>query len=265
MSNLSRRHFLKFFGAASLGLLLPGIPHTLNLTSDTLVPPSLMLHSRHWRVLPELLDRLLGEGYTGITYIQWEQSLLFGTPLPLKPVLISVDDITMAEGTATFDYFARMKKMFDRVAYKATFSVITRPDLNQDDQHWSEVAQWTLQGFELATHTSHHSVLDNPKWVDQDYKVEIGDSAAMITARTGQPVRTLVTPFGSGYDIKTQTINPQVVKACRESNIRFVVGIATGKKHMHLDAQAGDVIYMGRIAPGNDYPVNDALYFIKWW
>jgi peptidoglycan/xylan/chitin deacetylase (PgdA/CDA1 family) len=158
-----------------------------------------------------------------------------------------------------------MQQHFAAAQFKAVFSVVTRPDLPQDAERWAQVAEWTRAGFELATHTAHHSNLDNPKWLEGDYQAEIVESAALITAKTGQPVRTLVTPYGSGYDTQNRAINPNVLAAARGAGLRFIIGIATGKRYVHMERQAGDIIYAGRIAPGGEYTVNDALYYIKYW
>lgn len=119
-------------------------------------------------------------------------------------------------------------------------------------------------GIELANHTSYHSNLDNSKFTASDYQSEIMDSPVMITGRTGETVRTLVTPCGSGFDIKTGMLNPNVVSACQQANLRFMVDITTGQQHVHGD-ETGDVIYVGRSNPSDQYTVNDSLYYIKYW
>ena len=224
-----------------------------------------MLHSRHWRVLPDLLTNLLNLGYTGITYRDWEQVLLGNSTLPPQPVIISVDDLSCEIGNPAFRYFKRMKDDFVASGFKAVFGIITRPNLKQDADRWLEVASWMGDGMELATHTSYHSNLDNPKFIDEDYRVEIVDSAGMIAAKTGETVRTLITPYGSGYDVKSQAVNPQVLHACQQASLRFIVGITTGQRHIHTNIESGDIIYTGRANPSNEHTVNDALYYVKYW
>lgn len=265
MTSLSRRHFLKAILGASIALAVPHIPSALAFDMPATVPPSVMLHSRHWRVLPDLLTNLRDLGYNGITYIEWEQALLGNVSLPPQPVILSVDDLSCEIGNPAFRYFKRMKNDFVENGFKAVFGIITRPNLKHDPDRWTEVASWVDEGIELATHTSYHSNLDNPKFTGDDYQVEIADSAVMITEKTDQVVRSLITPYGSGYDVEHQTLNPHVLAACRTANLRFMVGITTGQRHVHVDTEAGDVIYTGRANPGNEYPVNDTLYYVKYW
>lgn len=267
MSFLSRRHFLQLMLGAGASLLLPQVTSAFTFQNPVNVPPSVMLHSRHWKVLPDLLSALSDEGYTGITYLDWEEAMSLNgvTVLPPQPVIISVDDISCEVGNPSFKYFERMKDDFLQVGFKAVFAVITRPNLRQDSKRWDTLASWSGEGFELATHTSYHSNLDNPKFIASDYQSEVVDSAAMITERSGEAVRTLVTPYGSGFDLKTGVINPNVLNACQEANLKFMVGITTGQRHVHGNIEAGDVIYAGRADPSNDNTVADALYYVKYW
>jgi peptidoglycan/xylan/chitin deacetylase (PgdA/CDA1 family) len=262
---ISRRQFLKALTTTLLGANLPTYYILPKLTDDITVPPCLMLHSRHWRVLPDLLEKLVARGYEGITYMQWEYALLWGTPLPAQPVIISIDDLALDVKNPAFDYFERMKKNFADAKFKAVFGIITRPNLVHDEDRWAEVAAWSLEGMELATHTSYHSNLDNPKFTEIDYRAEIVDSAEMIRLKTGQPVRTLITPYGSGYDLATQTLNPYVHTACQQANLRFVAGIATGVHRLRMTRHEGDILYTARIQPSTEYTVNDSLYYIRYW
>ncbi|HEX2908580.1 MAG TPA: polysaccharide deacetylase family protein [Phototrophicaceae bacterium] len=262
MADQNRRQFLRTLVGVGC---FPALSPRLAPENIVRVPPSLMLHSRHWRILPDLLSHLKALDYTGVTYHDWEQAMAGTTALPYHPVILSVDDLSLVAGSPSFEYFERMKNNFLESGFKAVFSIITRPDLPQDDRRWEAVAAWTREGMELATHTAYHSNLDNARFDAADYESEIVDSAAMIEAQTGYAVRSLVTPFGSGYDITTGTLNPNVLQAARAANLGFIVGISTGQRHVHVDTQAGDVIYTGRANPGDQYPVNDALYYVKHW
>ncbi len=265
MAQLTRRQFLKSLAGMGAIAAMPKLALAFDMTPDIYTPPAVMLHSRHWRVLPDLLAQLRDLGYSGITYRDWEDMLMGRGTLPDKPVILSVDDLSLEVGNPAFKYFKGMKDHFVNYGFKAVFSIITRPNLKQNSDRWTEVSTWVNEGMELATHTAYHSNLDNPKFTTLDYHTEIIDSAAMIEQQTGQPVRALVTPYGSGYDIDTHTLNPNVLEACREANLRFIVGISTGIRHVHADNQAGDVIYCGRANPGTDHTINDTLYYIQYW
>lgn len=265
MAIINRRQFLHTLLGLSASVAIPSAFTLAAPENVPFAPPAVMLHSRHWRILPELLDGLAAEGYAGITYRDWEQVWLGAAVFPIQPVILSVDDLSLHARNPTFDYFRRMKNTFVEKGFRAVFSVITRPDLPQDHERWTEAASWVAEGIELANHTAYHSNLDNPRWLPDDYHTEIVDSTAMIGTNTGHPVRTLVTPFGSGYDLKTGTLNPNVLKAARQADLRFIIGISTGQRHVHLDIQDGDLIYAGRANPGDQHTVNDALYYVRYW
>lgn len=261
----SRREFLKVIAGTGAMLVMPRFSPLSGMEARVYAPPSAMLHSRHWRVLPDLLKNLRDIGYEGITYRDWDLAMKGQAGLPAQPVILSVDDLSLEKANTAFKYFMRMKNNFLDANCKGVFSIITRPNQPHDENRWAEVKTWVDQGMELATHTAYHSILDNPKFTAEDYQREIGDSAALIEAKTRQPVLTLVTPFGSGYDVKTHTLNPHVLEAARQAKLRFIVGIATGYRHIHEDLSAGDVIYAGRANPGDENTVADVLYYFKYW
>lgn len=273
MSKLTRRDFLHMI--ASSGVIFGTgqvFAHTTSdnqsaLPSQIPIPPSLMLHSRHRWILPNILDYLLDSGYTGIHYADFENALLGLSTLPDKPILISIDDITAVKGQnpIIIEYFGAMKGALVERGIKGTFAHITRPDLEQDDALWNELRSWTEQGIAFETHTAYHSVLGKRAMTWADYETEIITSATFITEKIGLPVRALVTPYGSGYDMATNTVTPQVIQACQQAGLRFIVGIVNGRAPIRVPIQHNDVLYVGRVGPGVNNDVYGAQLEIEFW
>ena len=275
-SVLNRREFLKLLTAgAALSVSHRWLPILASecdgddfvppLPEYIPVPPSLMLHSRHrWR-FPAMLEYLAEAGFTGITYADLNRAILGEIRLPDKSILISIDDLSPFQGNPSYEYFAAMKDTLVEYGFKGTFSVITRPDQLPDEARWEEVIGWIEAGIALETHTAFHSYLDNPNFTARDYEAEIIESAQFITARSGVAVCALITPYGSGYNPETGEINPQVAAACREADIRFVVGIAGGRTPISTAITTDTVVCLGRVGPGLTNDADGALYEMEHW
>lgn len=248
------------------------------------VPPALMLHSGNGYdmsragFLPVLVRSLKEEGYATLTYKGWWDAVVNGQPLPEKPLIISIDDLTMVHGNPSFSEFQNMHDYLLENGYVAVFGIITRPRLAQDETRWERIASWVDEGFELATHTSEHSNFNRrngqPRedFSQEDYDAEIIDSAEFIFERTAQPVTALITPYGSGFDRSTGEIHGRVANACRQTSIKFVVGINDGRAPLPhtLFSDPQSLIYLGR---GTPHPTpeskigsaKDAMFGINYW
>jgi peptidoglycan/xylan/chitin deacetylase (PgdA/CDA1 family) len=213
------------------------------------VPPTLMLHSRHRWLLVDVVEWLVKDGYQGITYRQLEQALLGNFVMPTKPILITIDDLAMDRANKAYDDFVAMKETLVAAGFGGVFGIITRPNRTQDEERWAEVATWQMDNIELATHTSEHTVLDNPDFTAAEYDAEVLNSVQMITAKTGYRVRSLITPYGSGYNRYTNEVNPQVYAAAARANLRFIVGILDGRQPLPLHPTAETLYYVGRTTP----------------
>jgi hypothetical protein len=273
---VSRRNFLKMLGAAgSYAAILPlGMEQLVPPAADSWVeiPPSLMLHSPDGKAdfLPPLLERLHSLGFTTTTYKGWYQGVLANNPVP-NPVILSIDDITLVRsGPSTFNNFVQMKDWIKAAGGTAVYGVITTPVINgqpqreQDEARWDMMQAWVEEGFELATHTSYHSnfnALDTgprPDFSAVDYEAEIVQSAELIETKLAERqidyrVETLILPYGSGYSyqLPEQAIHPGIVNACRQTHIKFVVGIPHGREPLQQDTfeNGRKVVYVGRIPP----------------
>jgi peptidoglycan/xylan/chitin deacetylase (PgdA/CDA1 family) len=276
-NGITRRGFLKAFGALSAQMavmpwdmtaLMP-VPATGTLVP---VPPSLLLHSADGRAdfLPPLLEMLNRHGFQSTTYQEWYRRLRQNRPIA-NPLIISIDDISLAQQACpAFPVFSRMRTWLKEAGMTAVYGVITEPVINgrpqrvQDEARWDLMQAWIEEGFELASHTSYHSnfnALDSgprPDFTAVDYEAEIVRSVALIEAKLGErgldyPMRTLITPYGSGYAYKQPdaAIHPGIVAACSRTKVKFVVGIAQGRSPLPFAGLAGDrpIVYTGRIPP----------------
>jgi hypothetical protein len=265
MTTLSRRQFLQRSLLGLTAFALRDFPISAAERVPVTVPPGLMLHSRHHKQLPELLDLLSRRGYSGINYHDLRRAASDETQLPAKPIIVSIDDISMVKGNPGFKIFRRMKDTLVSSGFRGSFAVITRPNQPQDDELWEEVASWSAQGISLETHTSYHSNLDNPNFTERDFYAEIVDSTEMIRDLTGKTVSALITPFGSGYDAAQHRVNPQVMKAAAEAKLPFIVGIVGGRgslPHLH---RTTPITYMGRATMGIDDTNTSGLYEVEHW
>jgi len=268
LSSLKRRDFLKLLAVSGIVFTAQALPFQAALADEAIpMPTSLMLHSRHHRIFPQILDYLTEEGYIGITYRDLENALFGRFSLPEKPILISIDDLCMAQGNPSFEHFASMKNTLVNYGFRGTFGIITRPDCPQDDSRWAEITTWLRDGIALESHTAYHSNLDNPNFDDDDYIAEIVTSAQTIHERTGSDVRALITPYGSGYNYQSDRVNPWVMAACRHAGLRFIVGISEGREALAMRPRPRDVFYVGRIQPWgeNEVVIADSIQQIGEW
>lgn len=272
---LNRREFLKL---VTLGTTLTLNARLIRLSAGSdeedeqipppamiAVPPSLMLHSRHRWILPDILEYLSEQDFTGITYNDLDQAIAGQITLPEKPILITIDDLSPIRGNPSHHYFAAMKDSLDEFGFKGTFAINTWPDDEPDEAQWQEIAAWVDDGMALETHAAHHSNLDNAALSDADYETEIVESARYIAHWTQVPVRALVLPYGSGYDHETGTLNLKVVAACQHAGIRFMVGIIGGRDPIAKYAEPDQVLYVGRVGPGLTDDLAGARYEIEHW
>jgi peptidoglycan/xylan/chitin deacetylase (PgdA/CDA1 family) len=249
------------------GGLLAGLRPRLNLAAwqyAVPVPPSVMLHARqeHLDNLPALVDWLLARAYTPITYRMLWDGLTAGGVLPRNPAIVSVDDLSLVRGSSNFAFIEKMVDVFIEKEALAVIAINTEPVVlgannqpvqltDQDSALWARAQAWTAQGIELATHTQSHQNLTDASLTADDYRREIGGSAQMIADRTGQPVTTLVLPYGNGTLAGHDgALMPRIVDECRRVGIGMVVGVAGGRVPLTpAPAESRPVYLVGRVGP----------------
>lgn len=260
MIPLSRRSFLKLVGVAVGGRCFRQV--------SIPVPPSVMLHARQDALdnLAALVDWLVERRYTLISYRTLWDSLTAGGDLPRCPVILSIDDLTLIRGSNNFAFIEKMVNILIDKQVAGVLGLNTEPVVSgaggqvvqltdQDDALWAKARAWTEQGIELATHTHSHRNLLDAAMTAENYRYEIGGSAQMIADRTGQPVITLVLPYGNGTVEGRQDapLLPPIVDECRRAGIGMVVGVAGGRVPLTpLPAAEQPVYFVGRVGPEKD-------------
>lgn len=284
--HLSRRQFLTLL-SLGVGAAVP-IPTFAQTPPPSIpIPPSLMLHSRESRegFMTGLMTGIREQGWQAITYLEYLRRVAAEESVE-NTVLISIDDIACTVDNLSFDYFVRMYDWVNEAGGKATFALITRPDLVQDDAKWDVVASWVENGFELATHTASHQTFNAPDTSQRldfdaaDFSRQIVDSAALIQEKLGErsidyQVKTLITPFGSGWNRQTMAIHEGVQTACKAAGIKVVVGIVDGREPLPAADFTHDeaVLYVGRTPPGyvtqpdgtQTLTLQRTLYYLEHW
>jgi len=262
---MRRRQALKLLALAPAGWLLRGgLPGAAAAERLIPVPPTVMLHARqaHLDNMARLLDWLAAHSYTPITYRALWASLAAKAPLPPQPVILTIDDLTLVRGSLNFPFIARMIAILLAREVPAVVSIVTEPVISagngqlvqlrqQDDSLWAQAAAWQARGIELATHTRSHRNLAEAGMPRDELEAEIARSAALITARTGEAVRTLVLPFGNGAtDSQAGALRDSIAGCCRGAGIGIVAGVSGGRAPLiPASPDQQPVYFVGRVGP----------------
>jgi peptidoglycan/xylan/chitin deacetylase (PgdA/CDA1 family) len=148
------------------------------VTKDYIVPPA------NFR---EQMKSLADSGYKTILPEDYNNYLLYGTPLPEKPVMITFDDTDAEQYTIGA---AEMEKHgFKGVYFIMTIS-INRPRYMTKEQ----LKELSDRGHVIACHTwDHHNV---KKYSGEDWIVQLAKPKALLESITGKPVEYFAYPFG---------------------------------------------------------------------
>ena len=215
-------------------------------------PKSLMLHSAYG---PERMEQLAKEiekaGLKTITYSQLYDLWDKGKCAPSNTILVSVDDLS---GVWLRHTFVEMIDVFIKHNMVLTLGVVTNSyDAVQNEHLWEYFKDLDKRGFEIASHSSMHYHLGQveEKYVESD----VNDSYYIICKNLGKCPKTLILPYGDGWDSNI------VLKHAKEK-YRAIVSIAAGNTY------GGDLFVMRRIPPYNDDQsvtiqlLNDTFYLV---
>jgi peptidoglycan/xylan/chitin deacetylase (PgdA/CDA1 family) len=137
-------------------------------------------------------------GYNTISLYQLEAALLYGTPLPPRPVILTFDD-------GYIDHYTNVFPALKERAFIATFFVITgRADTNDPAYlNWSQISEMAAAGMSMESHTKTHRDLRER---DYDFLVyELLGSLESLGAHTTTPPHMFAYPVGH-YDDLTLTV-----------------------------------------------------------
>lgn len=148
------------------------------VTKDYIVPPA------NFR---EQIKSLADSGYHAILPEDYNNYLLYGTPLPEKPVMITFDDTD--EEQYTIGNAELSKYGFKGVYFIMTIS-IGKPRYMTKEQ----IRDLSDKGNTIACHTwDHHNV---KKYTDVDWPVQLDKPKAQLESITGKPIEYFAYPFG---------------------------------------------------------------------
>lgn len=161
-------------------------------TDLTVVPD---LFRAHVAVLRE-------NGYTTITLDQLDAALLYGDPLPPRPVVLTFDD-------GYIDHYEQVFPMLQAAEMVGTFFVITGfADANRSGYlTWDQINRMASAGMRMESHTKTHQDLRNR---EHDFLVyEMLGSLQSLAAHTGRAPLMFAYPAGR-YDAMTLVVLEQL-------------------------------------------------------
>jgi peptidoglycan/xylan/chitin deacetylase (PgdA/CDA1 family) len=160
------------------------------------LPPDADVYRVDLTILPEMfrahMQYLHESGYTTISLDDLDNALLYGAPLPPRPVILTFDD-------GYIDHYTHVLPILREFGFTGTFFIITGRADSGDPAYmnWTQVAEMAAAGMTIGSHTKNHPDLRNR---DYDFLVyELLGSMESLEAHTGQPVTTFSYPAGR-YD-----------------------------------------------------------------
>lgn len=147
----------------------------------------------------EQMKTLADSGYHTILPDQLNAYLLYGTPLPEKPVILSYDDTDEEQ-------FTIAKSEMDKYGFKGVYFIMTisigRPRYMSKEQ----IKQLSDEGHVIASHTWDHHRVD--RLTDADWAVQFDKPIKQLQTITGKPIEYFAYPFG----IWSEASIPQIKK-----------------------------------------------------
>ena len=146
------------------------------------------------------MKALADSGYQTVLPDQLYNYLVYGDPLPPKPVMISYDDTDEEQ-------FSIAKPEMDKYGFKGVYFLMTisigRPKYMSKEQ----IKQLADEGHAIASHTWDHHRVDRykdentieergVKKVVNDWDQQLGKTKQTIESLTGKPVADFAYPFG---------------------------------------------------------------------
>ena len=148
----------------------------------------------------EQMKTLADSGYKTITPEQYYNYLVYGNPLPEKPVMLTYDDTDEEQ-------FSIAKPEMDKYGFKGVYFIMTisigRPRYMSKEQ----IKQLADEGHVIASHTWDHSRFDRylpeheieeggRKKIVNDWDQQLAKTKTKLEDITGKPVEYFAFPFG---------------------------------------------------------------------
>lgn len=146
------------------------------------------------------MKALADSGYQTILPDQLNDYLVYGTPLPPKPVMLTYDDTSE-------EHFTIAKPEMEKYGFKGVFFLMTISIDRPNYMTKAQIKQLADDGHAVASHTWDHHRVDRyksentveergVKKVVNDWEQQLGKSKKTIEAITGKPVVDFAYPFG---------------------------------------------------------------------
>ncbi len=167
----------------------PYYPGITNLVKEFTVPPD---------IFDDQMKYLRDNGFTVVTFDDISTYFQNGTPLPEKPVMITLDDGW--ENQYVYAYPILKKYKYIGIFYVYPNAIGAKHFLK-----WSELKEMIAGNMVIADHTQTHPEL--PKITDSALlKKEISGSKAILEKELGISVKDFAYPFGAYNDQSIQTV-----------------------------------------------------------
>lgn len=135
----------------------------------------------------EQIKLLADSGYHSILPDQLYDYLLYGSPLPAKPVMISFDDTRL-------DHYTVALAELNKYGFKGVFFIMTvslnRPGYMTKEQ----VKQLADEGHAIGLHTWNHKNVKT--FTEEDWSIQVTKPRDQLEAITGKPIDYFAYPFG---------------------------------------------------------------------
>ncbi len=144
------------------------------------------------------MEYLFFEGYTPISLYDLDQSLLDGTPLPAKPVILTFDD-------GYVDHYTHVFPALRQYGFTGTFFVITGTADAGSSQYltWEQIREMADAGMDMESHTKSHVDLRGRPYDMLVY--ELLGSVESLAAYSGKSPAMFCYPVGR-YDMDVLTV-----------------------------------------------------------
>ncbi len=151
------------------------------------------------------LDYLQQQGYHTITFNQLFDALYFSAPLPVRPVILTLDD-----GYA--DVYQFTLPLLQQHHFTATFYIISGKVGWQGYMNWNNLHDLLAQGMQIGSHTVHHvdmgkTYLDSPALA----QVELQQSKATLEKQLGMVIQQFCYPSGEPFRSESVSLQQDIV------------------------------------------------------
>lgn len=146
------------------------------------------------------MEFLYEQGYHNIKPAQWNEHLIFNTPLPEKAFLLTFDDGTIGQ-------FTNALPQLDKYGFKGLFFIMTvsldkKKFLSKDQVYY--LAQ---HGHLIGCHTWDHQ--DVRGYKQEDWIKQLQETKKLLEKITKMPIRHFSYPFGSWDNASIKELKKQ--------------------------------------------------------